>query len=148
MRTFVVKVCRSRTEDSGGCVAHKPCGFLSNSQAAHDFVTADAVLATGNRPHCWKPLIQTERRILEDSPNLFRELTLGMLDGTLPNLTLRDVARVLSATTRTCNDAIRPTMRNQVIQAVISIGEVNDGFLAGGWFGCHESSKFLPSHGG
>src|SRR5207245_6388083 len=65
-------------------VEHKPRGFLSDIKCPRHFTTTNTVLAIQNQPHCRKPLIQTERRLLEDSPDLHRELPFRMPIAALP----------------------------------------------------------------
>ena len=57
-------------------VQHEPCGLLSDSQSAADFVGADSVLAVGKHPSSSKPLVQGDRAILENGSDLDRELAL------------------------------------------------------------------------
>ena len=44
-----------------------------------DFVTTDSVLAGHQQPHAHHPLVHAQRRVLEDTPNLDRELLLAAL---------------------------------------------------------------------
>ncbi len=55
-----------------------------------------------------------------------------------------DVAGILTATSRTYNHTIRPTTRNQVIQAIIGVCEVDDCVFEVGRFRGHEliTAKF------
>src|SRR6266704_1608872 len=59
-------------------VKHEPCRLLSDAEIAGDFVGANPVLAVGNHPHCDKPFVQRDRRILKDSPDLRSELPMMM----------------------------------------------------------------------
>lgn len=51
-------------------VEHEPCGLLGHAKSAVNLIGTDAILAIGNHPHSHEPLIQTDRRILEDGPGL------------------------------------------------------------------------------
>ena len=74
-----------------------------------------------------KPLVQAERRVLEDGSGLERELPLGMLRLADPTLTgLVEVDAVAAA--GRAGDAIRPAPGHKVGQAVLRTGEVLDGF--------------------
>ena len=99
------------------------------------------VLAIGNQPDRRKPFVQPEWRVFEDSSNLHAELTFRMASLALPDAARRDKTDLLRTTTR-ANDAPRPATRNQVIQAVIRIGEIDNRFSKGGGFLCHD--RTLP----
>jgi hypothetical protein len=109
------------TEFSSGLVLHgltnthqhEPCGFLSKSKVPANLVAADAILAVGNEPRSSQPLIQRNRRILEDRPDFNREL---LPAGTaLPNSARGEKHRVLGIAVRTLN-TVRPTLVNEVLQ--------------------------------
>ena len=89
---------------------------------------ANAVLAVGNHPHRGEPFVESDRRILEDSPHLDRELTLLMPSLALPHAAGGNEGNFLRATDRADN-AIRPAPCHKVIQAVICIREVLNSLL-------------------
>lgn len=112
---------------------HEPCRLLSDTESAGHFVGANPVLAVGQHPSCGQPLVQADRRILEDGSNLDGELPLGMMARALPDaagLVERDFSRPASR----ADNPIRPATRNKVIEAVIRIREVNNRFLQALWF--------------
>ena len=71
---------------------HEPGGLLSHTDSAVQFVGADAVLRAGKQPERDEPLVKPERRILEDGPDLDRELASRMLFATLPAPLVLEVA--------------------------------------------------------
>lgn len=109
-------------------VKHEPCRLLSDAKSASHFVGADAVLAVGDHPHRNKPLVQRQRRILKDCPDLSGELPLGMLALALPDAPCGDEA-YFSASACGAFDTVRPAARNHEVNAVVRTGEVNDGLL-------------------
>src|ERR1700680_3341107 len=58
---------------------HEPCGLLGHSQSTMQFITGDSVLAIHYQPHSREPLIETDWRILENSPDLEREFLFRMV---------------------------------------------------------------------
>jgi hypothetical protein len=107
---------------------HEPCGLLCDSKRTVDFVGANTILAIRNEPNCDKPLVERKRRILKDSPDLARELPLGMLRLAFPQATSGDEANVFTSAGGT-HDAIRPAALNHERKAVVGIGEMYDGLL-------------------
>lgn len=107
---------------------HEPRRLLSDAKSAMQFVGADTVLAVGNHPDSDKPLVERERRILKDSPDLRGELPLGMLALALPDAPCGDETDILASA---CGafDTVRPAPLNHEADAVVWIGEVNDGLL-------------------
>ena len=71
---LVKRVCLHRLSDS---MEHVPSGLLRYTNRPSQFVTANPVFAIGNRPDCDKPLVETERRVLENRSNLVAELFLA-----------------------------------------------------------------------
>src|SRR5439155_1160317 len=65
---------------------HEPCGFLSYTKRAMQFVGTNTVLAIGRQPHCGQPLIKTNRGIFKDRSNFGRKLLLWVWRPALPNL--------------------------------------------------------------
>ena len=107
---------------------HEPCRLLSDSDSAAHFVGTDSVLAVRNHPHCDKPLIERERGIFHDGSDFCGELPLGMLALALPDAASSEKANVPATASRASN-TVRPPARNHEVNAVIGIGEVNDGLL-------------------
>lgn len=107
---------------------HEPRRLLSDAESAMQFVGTDAVLAVGNHPNSDKPLVERKRRIFKDSPDLCRELPLGMLALAFPDVASGQEADFLTSASRAF-DTVRPAPLNHEADAVIGIGEVNDGLL-------------------
>lgn len=55
---------------------HEPRCLLRDTNRSTEFVTADSVATVRDRPDGNKPLVETEWRVLEDGPDLHRELFL------------------------------------------------------------------------
>jgi hypothetical protein len=110
-------------------VEHEPCGLLADSQAAMNLPRRDTVLGVGNEPHCRQPLIQADGRILEDGSDLDGKLTARMMGSALPAEMLGEETHAGAAAGRALQDAIRPALCRQILEAVFGAGEVNDGFL-------------------
>src|SRR5579871_1110240 len=113
-------------------VEHEPCGLLSDSQSAANFIAADSVLAVRYEPNSDKPLVERQSGILEDSSNLHAELLASVLVLALPEATGSEKANVLRATSRALN-TVRPAALNHKGEAVVRIGEVLDGGLQSLW---------------
>ena len=115
---------------------HEPCRLLSDLEVASNFITADAVLAVREHPCCGKPLVQANRGILKDSPNLDGELALGVMASTLPSAPRGIEANLLRSATGTRN-ALRPSPYRKVVDAVVRIRKVDNCFLKALRFGSH-----------
>jgi hypothetical protein len=57
---------------------HEPRGLLGHADRAADLVGADAVLRVHQHPRDREPLVEADRRILEDGPDLHGELALAL----------------------------------------------------------------------
>ena len=55
---------------------HEPRRLLPNVDSAVKFVAGNAVLAIANHPNCRHPLVERNRRVLEDRSKLHSELLL------------------------------------------------------------------------
>jgi hypothetical protein len=119
---------RSSLHSKSDSVDHEPRGFLRDADSSVDLVRTNSVFAVRNHPDNHQPLIQAERRILKDGAYLDRELSALMAALALPLLLLGKKRHISTATSRTDN-AIRPSPRYQIAQAVIRIREVNDCLL-------------------
>ena len=113
-------------------VKHEPCAFLSDPESASYFIGTDSVLAVREHPNGSKPLVQRDRRILKDSPDLHAELPMVMDRLALPLLLVFEEASI-SATASRAFDAVRPAQANHISESVIGISEVNDRFLECFW---------------
>ena len=116
---------------------HEPCGLLGHAEGFRNFATADAVLAVEDHPHCGKPFVQTERRILEDGSNLYGKLPSGMAVAALPAQLVPQKADFRTATARAGN-AVFPLWAagDEVVQAVLLIREIEDCLLQSLRFVC------------
>src|SRR5581483_3182975 len=56
---------------------HEPCRLLSYTQGSSDLSAGDSVLAIADHPKCGHPLVEGERRVLENRPNFERELLIA-----------------------------------------------------------------------
>lgn len=106
-------------------VQHEPRRLLRDTQGPRGLVGADAVLAVHGHPEARKPLVQADRRILEDGPELNRELLLA--SGALPDATRREEGMLLTLAARAV-DTFRPAQANQERKANIGVREVADRF--------------------
>ena len=114
-------------------VHHEPSRFLSDAKCATYFVGTDSVFAVGEHPSSSEPLIEADRRILKDSPDLDGELALRMMGRALPSAAVPVVTHALRSAGRTRN-TLRPAPLREVFNAVIWIREVDDCFLKALWF--------------
>lgn len=122
---------------------HEPRGFLGDAERPVNFVGADAVLAVGDHPNGDKPLIERERRVLKDSPDLYRELLARMLRLALPHAPSGNETNIFASASWAL-DAIGPAALDHELEAVVRVGEVNDGLLQGLWLshlGCPHSKR-------
>jgi hypothetical protein len=104
---------------------HEPRGFLGNAQTTRHFIGADAVLGIGQHPDSGKPLVQTERGVLENRSHLHRELLAASAAfPDAPSLEEHRVGRV----TVSALDTIRPAQELKELERDIGISEVRHRF--------------------
>jgi len=140
---------------------HEPSGLLGDAQGATDFIGGNAILVIDDHPHSGEPFVQPERAILEDGPNLDRELTLGMPALATPKTPSSDKAN-LNATAGWAGNTVRPAENHHKGKASVGISEIPDGFEQGFGFVLHDcallqiesitakpsvSSRLLPLQG-
>jgi len=118
-------------------VKEKPCRLLSDPQISCNLVTANTVLAVGNKPHSRKPLVQTNRGIFHDGADLDGEFALGVMATALPSSSLCAEADLVRSA-RWADNALRPTSHRQIVNAIVRIGEEDDCFLKALRFVCHD----------
>jgi len=82
---------------------HEPSRLLSDAERTSDFVRTDAILAVGNHPDGNKPLVEWERRIFKDSPDLGAKLPFGMDTLALPFALIGKEHGVLAPASRAFN---------------------------------------------
>ena len=109
---------------------HKPRGFLRDADFAHNFIGADAVLTVGNHPDSGKPLIEADRRVFKDGPNLDAEFLLRVLCMALPQPRIFEERNLVRSTMRT-GYAIRPAKLGHESEANVGVGEVADSLNKG-----------------
>ena len=114
-------------------VKHEPCRLLSHADGLGDLVAADAVLAVADHPNDQQPLLKRDGRVLENGSYLGRELTVFMGALALPLPLILKERHVVPSASWTGNDTIRPTLNSHILQAVIEVREVQDGFLQSLW---------------
>jgi hypothetical protein len=105
-------------------VEHKPCGLLGNAKRPVKFPRGNAVAVAGDHPHGREPLVQTERGILKDGPNLDGELGQRVTGAALPYATGSDKSDVRGAATGANHHTIRPTACRKVVDAVVGVRKV------------------------
>lgn len=117
---------------------HVPCTLLSDSERAVNLPRANAILHIGLHPDCGKPLVQTERGILHDGPDFHGKLGLEVTALALPQATGSDVPYILRSAGRADNAVLpfRP-MRQEIANAVVRVGKVDDCILKCPGFACH-----------
>ncbi len=116
---------------------HKPSGLLSDAQSAANLVRANTVLAVRNHPNCDKPLVEGNRRIFHDGSDLDRELPMGMHALALPLPLIIQEHGIFTSASGAGHNTVRPAKFDHELEAVVGIGEVNDGLLESLWFGAH-----------
>jgi hypothetical protein len=121
-------------------VEHEPCGFLSDTDGAMDFVGANAVLGIGNHPDSSQPLIQSNRAILKDGSHLDGELPLSVFLFALPKTASRDEPDINTAASG-AGYSIRPAEFDHEVKADIRVREVLDSFNKSSWL-AHVSTSF------
>ncbi len=104
---------------------HEPSGLLSYTEIACDFIARNAVLAIREQPNDGKPLIQSDRRVLEDGPDLRGELALWVFRAALPAALISEKRDFLATAGRAFH-TLRPSNLDHRLQADIGIGEVAD----------------------
>ncbi len=112
---------------------HEPCRLLSDADGATEFVGTNTIPAVRQHPHSGKPLVQGNRRILEDGSNLGAELPMMMDTLTLPLPLILEEHNVSASASWTGHSIIRPAEMDHVIQSVVWVAEVLDGLLEGTW---------------
>jgi hypothetical protein len=113
-------------------VKHEPCGFLSDAEGAANFVGTDSILAVSQHPKCDEPFVEGDWGVLKDSSDLRAELFPGVLCFAFPHSPSRDKANVFTSASWAL-DTIGPAALDHEVEAVVGVGEVDDGLLQGFW---------------
>ena len=108
-------------------VEHEPCGLLSDSERARDFIGANPVFAVGQQPHGNHPLVHPERRILEDSPDFDGELLLAPFAE--PDSPRRDKRVRGVAASRARNNTIMPAEPHGIVKRLLRVAKKRNRFL-------------------
>jgi hypothetical protein len=111
-------------------VIHEPCSLLSDTERSVHLVAADSVLTVGDHPDCGKPLPEVDWAILEDGPDLCRELTARVLLFAFPKTASGDEPNVSTTACRAAH-TVGPAQFDPRAQRNIRIGEVPDGIDQG-----------------
>jgi len=118
---------------------HEPSGLLSDAQCPAKLVGTDSVLAVCDRPDGHEPLVETERAILEDCPDLVRELALASPRIALQLRSTFDRCNRLATAFRTDDLAIWPLQITHTFVAACWIGKVSNGIDQSFWKVRHSS---------
>lgn len=102
---------------------HEPCGFLGDANGPVNLPRTDSVLTVRNHPHRSEPLVETNRRILKDGSDLDAELRFRMASLALPH-TARFHERNGFRSASWAHNTVGPSPRNEIVNAVIRIGEI------------------------
>jgi hypothetical protein len=123
---------RTALHSKSDSVEHEPCGFLSDANSPTELIRTYSILTVGQHPNGSQPLVEGDRRILKDSPDLDAELPFGVDALALPFLLILKESRI-GATTGRAHDAFRPAQTNHVTERVIGISKEPDSFLECFW---------------
>jgi hypothetical protein len=116
----------------------EPSRLLSDSQITGHLAGANAILAVRNHPHRHQPLIQWDRRLIQNGSYLDGELLAAICSLALPNTAGLEEHWFLSTAVWTLH-ALGPALGRKIVQSVVRIVEVNNRF--GQCFrGFHEQS--------
>jgi hypothetical protein len=107
---------------------HEPSTLLSHTDGLGKLIGTDAVLAVGKQPRGRKPLFQTDRRILKDSPYFEGEFLFRMFPIAPIKLGLFEVCYLLRIADRAFHDSIGPTNGQHELTAILSVAKVLNGF--------------------
>lgn len=119
---------RTGLHRKANAVEHEPSRLLGDAKSPRHFVRANPVLAVGDHPDRYQPLVQRKRRILKDSPDLDAELPVVVDALALPLALILEKARIRPSTGGTL-DPMRPAQLGDQPDAIVGIREVDDGFL-------------------
>jgi hypothetical protein len=103
---------------------HKPCRLLRHPKSAVNLPRANAVLAANEQPESREPLLQRDRRILEDGADLNGELATA--GSALPPLLSLEVVWILGVVSVAIGApwAIKPTHSGHSVNANLFFAKV------------------------
>jgi len=125
-REFLIE--RFRFDSRANPVKHEPRGFLRDADRAVQLVTRNAVLAIDEHPDRHQPLVESDRRVLEDRSDTDRILFFAAL--ALPKLA-RAQKRVVRRAAPRAAHAARPAHFDREFKGVLRVREVSDCVLKG-----------------
>ena|ERR1019366_4905999 len=108
-------------QSNADAMEHEPCRLLSDADGLCDLVAADTVFAVAEHPDHHQPLLKRDGRILKDGSHFGAELAILVGALTLPFPLIIEERHVVTATGRTGHSAIRPALRDHILQAVIKV---------------------------
>ena len=112
-------------------VQHEPCRLLSDAEGACHFVGTDSILAVRNHPNGDEPLVERQRGIFHDGPDLRGELPMAVDVLALPLALILQEHNVIATAGGADDFAVRPAEPDHELDAVIGVCEVKDGLLEG-----------------
>ena len=107
---------------------HEPRGFLRDAQIAVNLPGGNTIAAIRNEPHNRHPLFQADGRVFHDRADLDGELASWVPCAALPAVLLCEESGTLAPAGRANHYAIGPTLRGEVIDAVLFRGKVLNRF--------------------
>src|SRR5262249_50409639 len=128
-------------------VEHEPASLLGHAERPRQLVARNAVLGVGEQPNSGQPLVPTKRRVLENGPDLGRELLFALAAG--PEVPGADKERLFAPAARTRHVAVRPSKLDDGLKGGVRVSEIADGFaesLRGVALGDHGGNMSLPGH--
>ena len=106
-------------------VQHEPCGLLGDMDPARDLIGTDPVLRVADQPHSREPLVEADRRILEDGPDLDGELLARVLPAARPHAASLDEGYGLTTAGR-AGHPVRPAQLDHEGERLVRVREVAD----------------------
>lgn len=112
--------------DQADALEHEPGRFLSHADRTCNLIGTNAVLGVGKQPDRRQPLVESDRRVLEDRSDLDRELAPRVLVLALPQAPSGDEADPIGPAGRTNHATIGPAQFDHIVEANIGVREVSD----------------------
>lgn len=128
--------CRTVLQSQTTAMHHEPCGLLGDAKCTGDLIGTNSILAVNQHPDCGKPFVQSNCRVLKDSPDFDRELAVMVHALALPLSLVRKEWNIGSPANRTDN-AVRPAPSGKIIQTIVRLSEIQNCLLQGLWFAAH-----------
>src|SRR5271157_2578380 len=122
---------RTILQSQPDAMEHEPCGLLSDVKGAVNLVRTDSVFVVDDHPKCGKPLVESERAVLENGSDLDGEFSPGMMGTALPSAAILVEFNASRTASRADDNPVRPALGNHFAQAVVGVRVKNDCFLKG-----------------